>query len=107
MDAFTVVPTPLNEPVLQYAPGSPERAELEARLEQVAAAEPVEILGSYGDQRRPGQGADRYAVTMPSERSHVLGYVQQTSQSDAQQAIDAATAGRTVVMIAHRLSTVL
>ena len=37
MDAVTNVPPPVNEPVLDYAPGSPERTELEARLKQMAA----------------------------------------------------------------------
>ena len=32
MDAVTSVPAPVNEPVLNYAPGSPERAALQARL---------------------------------------------------------------------------
>ena len=30
------VPTPVNEPVKSYAPGSPERAELKARLETMS-----------------------------------------------------------------------
>ena len=32
MDAITCVPDPRNEPVLDYAPGSAERAALERRL---------------------------------------------------------------------------
>ena len=32
MDAVTQVPPPRNEPVLTYAPGSPERAALQQRL---------------------------------------------------------------------------
>ena len=38
MDAVTRVPAPRNEPVLTYAPGSAERAELQARLQELAAA---------------------------------------------------------------------
>jgi 1-pyrroline-5-carboxylate dehydrogenase len=37
MDAVTNVPPPVNEPVLDYAPGTPERTELEVRLKQMAA----------------------------------------------------------------------
>ena len=63
-------PTPVNEPVKSYAPGSPERAELKARLKSMAAeriekpAKPIEgsqgavsLLkrGAIGDRRR-GQG---------------------------------------------------
>ena len=29
------VPQPVNEPVLSYAPGTPERAELQARLQEL------------------------------------------------------------------------
>ena len=36
MDAVTNVPQPVNEAVLDYAPGSPERAELTLRLEAMA-----------------------------------------------------------------------
>ena len=32
-DALSNVPTPVNEPVRSYAPGSPERASLESTLE--------------------------------------------------------------------------
>ena len=32
MDAITDAPAPVNEPNLSYAPGSPERATLEAEL---------------------------------------------------------------------------
>ena len=35
--AISKVPTPVNEPVKSYAPGSPERASLQARLAELAA----------------------------------------------------------------------
>ncbi len=92
MDAITAVPTPVNELVKGYAPGSPERAELELRLAQLAGAEPVEITGWFGGDRRPGTGKSRFAVTMPSDHRHVLGYVQQASHADTTEAIDAAMA---------------
>ena len=37
MDAVTNVPPPVNETVLDYAPGSSERTELEAQLKQMTA----------------------------------------------------------------------
>ncbi|MER5828447.1 1-pyrroline-5-carboxylate dehydrogenase, partial [Streptomyces mirabilis] len=42
MDAVTQVPTPVNEPVHGYAPGSPERARLEAKLKELAE-NPIEL----------------------------------------------------------------
>jgi len=86
VDAKTVVPTPANEPVKSYAPGSPERAALEAKLAEFAAADPVEITGVFGAERRPG-GGDVLEVRMPSDRAHVLGVVHQASHEDAEAAI--------------------
>ena len=42
MDAVTQVPAARNQPVHSYAPGSQERAALEAHLKELAA-EPVEL----------------------------------------------------------------
>ncbi len=92
MDAVTRVPVPVNEPVLGYAPGSPERAELEVRLAELADAEPVALNAWIGGERRPGQGKDTFKITMPSDHAHVLGTVQAASGDDAQAAIDAALA---------------
>ena len=39
MSATVAVPPPRNEPVLDYAPGSPERARLEAELDRMAGEE--------------------------------------------------------------------
>ena len=95
MDAYTAVPLPSNEPVLGYAPGSAERAELVSQLESMSADGPVEILGTYGPTRRPGSGGGRYQITMPSDHSHVLGHVQQSSAADVTLSIGAALeAGR-------------
>jgi 1-pyrroline-5-carboxylate dehydrogenase len=45
MDAVTNVPQPANEPVHDYAPGSPKRDALITRLKQMAA-EHVELTMS-------------------------------------------------------------
>mgnify|MGYP000349296436 CR=1 FL=1 len=62
-------PMPVNEPVLSYAPGSPERAELKAKLaamkEQVVEI-PVIIDGV---DVFTGDVAD---VTMPHDHGHVI-----------------------------------
>ena len=49
MDAITQIPAPRNEPIHNYAPGSPERAVLEARLKELAA-EPVELTMTIGGE---------------------------------------------------------
>jgi 1-pyrroline-5-carboxylate dehydrogenase len=91
VDAITTVPVPANEKVLGYAPGSPERASLEARLQELATAEPVELTATIGGVRRQAGGAS-FDVTMPSDHQHVLGRSAAASTDDAQAAIDAALA---------------
>ncbi|MDR1387056.1 MAG: L-glutamate gamma-semialdehyde dehydrogenase [Propionibacteriaceae bacterium] len=86
MDSITAVPTPLNEPVLGYAPGSPERAQLEAQLASYAAADPAQWTGSINPSRPAA--TEWLDVVMPSDRHHRLGRVAQTSPADAKAAID-------------------
>ncbi len=63
------VPLPVNEPVLAYAPGSPERAALKQALDAVAS-ERVEVPVRIGGERvRTGQTVE---VTMPHDHGHVL-----------------------------------
>ena len=90
MDAVTAVPPPANEPVKSYAPGSPERAELRATLDAMAAAGPVELAGVFGRERRLGSGAHEYRVTMPSDHRQVLGVTRQAGKADTRAAIDEA-----------------
>ncbi|HPZ48271.1 MAG TPA: L-glutamate gamma-semialdehyde dehydrogenase [Propionibacteriaceae bacterium] len=85
MDAITGVPVPVNEPVLTYAPGTRERAELVSQLEVYANQEPVEFHGRF-DTTRNGSG-DLLEVTMPADHRHVLGRLNQATQADTEQAI--------------------
>jgi 1-pyrroline-5-carboxylate dehydrogenase len=86
----TQIPVPHNEPVLQYRPGSPERAALTSKLAELAA-EPVEISCVIGGQRRMGAGR-RGQVVQPHRHSHVLGEYGDAGQQDALDAIAAAKA---------------
>ncbi len=90
MDAVTRVPVPVNEPVLDYAPGSTERAALEVRLAELwgeKAALPHHVDG----QRLAGTGT-RTDVVAPFEHRHVLGTLRSATRKDAQAAVDAAKA---------------
>ena len=80
-------PTPHNEPVLDYAPGSPERARLQARLDRMRS-ERLEIPLVIGG-KDVTTGKTRPAV-MPHDREHVLADVHQGGAEHVQQAIDAA-----------------
>ena len=90
MDAFTTVPEPVNEPVRQYAPGTPERAELEAALADVAA-HPVDLPHVIGGRRVTGAGAP-IDVVQPHAHREVLGTLRNATAEDARAAIDAANA---------------
>ena len=91
MDAVTHVPHPLNEPVLGYAPGSPERAQLQAELDAMVAAAPVALTAWIGAERRPG-GGESIEVRMPSDHAVVLGVLNAATGEDARAAIDASLA---------------
>jgi 1-pyrroline-5-carboxylate dehydrogenase len=95
VDAVTQVPRPTNEPVLSYAPGSPERAALEERLKELATAEPIELTATIGEQTRMA-GGPAFEVTMPSDHGHVLGRANAATEADASAAIEAAQAAAPV-----------
>jgi 1-pyrroline-5-carboxylate dehydrogenase len=85
------VPRPVNEPVLSYAPGSPERAELKRELDRQASLE-LEIPLVIGGQRvRTGNTAD---IVMPHNHRHVLGRFHQAGTAEIQAAIQAAERAR-------------
>jgi 1-pyrroline-5-carboxylate dehydrogenase len=90
MDAVTVVPTPANEPVHSYAPGSPERELLLGKLAELSAA-PVDVPLVIGGKHRPGIG-ERHDIVAPHRHRQVLGTYTDITQSEAHGAIDAAMA---------------
>jgi 1-pyrroline-5-carboxylate dehydrogenase len=89
VDAITQVPSPVNEPVLTYAPGSAERAALEDQLKAMAAADPIELTATIGGTHRMAGGPE-FEVTMPSDHAHVLGHAAAATEADAATAIEAA-----------------
>jgi 1-pyrroline-5-carboxylate dehydrogenase len=93
MDAVTNVPPPVNEPVLDYAPGSSERAELEVRLKQMAMQQ-VELTMAIGGEHRVA-GGDPIDVVQPHRRQAKLGTLANATTDDVRQAIDAAAAAST------------
>src|SRR5215831_18903055 len=85
------VPAPFNEPVKSYAPGSPERAELKARLASMAT-ERIEIpLIIGGKEVRTGKTQQS---VMPFNHGHVLADWHVAEPQHIRQAIDAALAAR-------------
>ncbi|MDX6354651.1 MAG: 1-pyrroline-5-carboxylate dehydrogenase, partial [Streptomyces sp.] len=90
MDAVTQVPAPVNEPVHSYAPGSPERARLEAKLKELAG-NPADLPMFIGGEQRMG-GGERFDVVQPHNHGARLGTYANATTQDAQDAVDAALA---------------
>ncbi|MBW4720757.1 L-glutamate gamma-semialdehyde dehydrogenase [Saccharothrix obliqua] len=88
MDAVTRVPAPVNEPVLSYAPGTPERAQLQAKLAELAK-EPTELTLTIGGEQRVG-GGERFDVVQPHNHRAVLGTLHGATQQDTRDAVEAA-----------------
>src|SRR6187549_2353736 len=88
MDAVTHVPAPANEPVLDYAPGSPERASLEVALAQLGNTH-VELPHTINGERVMG-GGDEIVVRQPHAHAKVLGTLRGATVEDARKAVDAA-----------------
>jgi 1-pyrroline-5-carboxylate dehydrogenase len=89
MDGITTVPAPVNEPNLAYAPGSPERAALEAKLVELQA-NTTALTATIGGERVNGGGAE-IPVVQPHNHQHVLGVMKNSTQKEARAAIAAAT----------------
>ena len=84
-------PMPVNEPVLSYAPGSPEKKRLKevlAELKKTQADIPM-YIGSK--EVRTNKKA---ALHPPHEIDHVLGYYYEADERHVRQAIDAALAAK-------------
>jgi 1-pyrroline-5-carboxylate dehydrogenase len=91
MDAVTAVPRPVNEPVRSYAPGSPERLSLEAKLKDLSSAGPVEFDLTIGGERVAGEGPP-IPVVQPHRHAAVLGHTYDATPAQVNSAVDAALA---------------
>lgn len=84
---FFNVPTPKNEAVKNYAPGSAERASLQAALAQ-ARSQVIDVPMYIGNKKVMTN--DRHAITPPHDHQHVLGYYSLGDASHVTAAIEAA-----------------
>ena len=85
--AISKAPTPINEPVKAYAPGSPERASLKAKLAEMSATKTEMPLVIDGKDVRTGKLGQ---AVMPHRHAHVLGDFHQGGEAEVQTAIGAA-----------------
>jgi 1-pyrroline-5-carboxylate dehydrogenase len=84
-------PLPNNEPVLNYAPGSPEKKRLKEVLQELKGQQ-VDVPMYIGSEEvRTG---NKFPLHPPHEKAHVLGHFHEGDASHVHQAIDAALAAR-------------
>ena len=87
MNGTIQIPIPVNEPVHSYAPGTPERRALKARLGELAG-EQIDIpLIIGGKEVRTGNTCQ---AVMPHDHGHVLGTWHKAGQQEVNDAIAAA-----------------
>ena len=91
-DGLYTVPTPVNEPVLNYAPGSPEREALLAAYNEMYYAEPIDVPMYIGaDQVRT---KDKRPMSPPHEHGKLLGHYNYGDASHVERSIEAALNAR-------------
>ena len=88
MDAITHPPVPVNEPVRGYAPDSPERRSLVAKLSELATGR-IELPMTIAGVQRMGAG-EAIEVVQPHRHAAVLGRTAQASAADVESAVEAA-----------------
>jgi 1-pyrroline-5-carboxylate dehydrogenase len=88
---FFQIPNVVNEPVLSFAPGSPERKALQLKLQEMRSQQ-VEIPMFIGGKEVKSDRRER--IFPPHEIAHTLGYYSVGDKSHVQMAIDAALAAR-------------
>lgn len=89
---FFNVPVAKNEPVKSYAPGSPERASLKAKIAELRNVE-VELPMIIGGKEVTTDR--RIRIAPPHDIKHTLGYYYQGDESHVQMAIDTALDAKT------------
>jgi len=88
---FFKVPTPKNETVLSYAPGTKERAALKKALEESRSKELDIPMYIGAEEVRTG---NKKKLSPPHDHKHTLGYFHQGDKSHVEQAINAAMAAK-------------
>lgn len=92
-NVFFNIPTPKNEPVLNYGPGSPEKAALKLKMKELLSRE-VEIpLVIGGQEMRTGNLGE---CICPHDHAHKLGFYHKAGEDEVEMAIGAALNARSM-----------
>ena len=86
------VPFPVNEPVLSYAPGSPEREELQEMYNHMYNQDPIDVPMYIGGEHV--RTSDKRPMTPPQAHGKVLGHFNYGDASHVESAINAALSAR-------------
>ncbi|MHB8851965.1 MAG: L-glutamate gamma-semialdehyde dehydrogenase [Ignavibacteriaceae bacterium] len=90
-NAYFKLPIPVNEPVLTYAPGTPEKAELKKKLAELQSKQ-IEIpLIIGGKEIKTGKTAE---IRTPHDHSKLLGVYHKAGTKEVNMAIEAALEAR-------------
>src|SRR2546421_4918991 len=79
-------PPPQNEPVKDYAPGSPERADVQKRLDEMKSRQLEIPCVIGGEEIKTGT---TFNAVMPHDKDHVLAQVHKGGADEVEQAISA------------------
>jgi 1-pyrroline-5-carboxylate dehydrogenase len=89
--AIYKVPIPKNEPVNSYAPGTPQRASLQAKLKELRSQEVDVPMYIGAEEVRTGK---THPLNPPHDHQHKLGQFHEGDASHVEQAIKAALAAK-------------
>lgn len=106
-NAIFTVPVPQNEPVLNYAPGSPEKAAVKKALAELLSQEMDVPMYIGGAEVRTG---NKRPLSSPHNHQRVLGYCHRGDKTHVQAAVDAALAAKPMwenMSFEHRASIFL
>ncbi len=90
-NAVISTPKPINEPILSYGPGSPEKSALKQALAEMSGKQLEIPLIIGGKEVKTGNLGK---VVMPHDHKHVLATYHKAGAAEVQQAIDAAVAAQ-------------
>ena len=92
LKGFFNVPAPVNETILNYAPGSAERALLQKALAEARSKQIDVPMYINGQEIR---NENKVAIRPPHDHQHILGFYNQGDKSHIADAINAALAAKT------------
>jgi len=90
-NTYFEVPEPYNEPIKSYAPGTPERSELQAKLEEMQSQKLDIPLIIGGKEVRTGNTSP---LRVPHDHSIDLGVYHKAGEKEVNMAVEAALEAR-------------